>query len=56
MMILIFLALITSSILLPALIVAYRQITSFIKGEGDWQDYDNVATLSDATMDAELTG
>jgi len=56
MMILIFLALITSCILLPALIVAYRQITSFIKGEGDWQDYDNVATLSEATMDAELTG
>jgi len=56
MMILIFLALLTSAILLPAMIVVYRQIISWVKGEGNWQDYDNVATLSESTMDAELTG
>jgi predicted RND superfamily exporter protein len=56
MMILIFLALLTSAILLPAMIVAYRQIIAWVKGEGNWQDYDNVATLSESAMDAELTG
>ena len=55
MMILIFLALLTSAILLPAMIVAYRQIISWVKGEGNWQDYDTVATLSESTIDAELT-
>jgi hypothetical protein len=48
--------LLTSAILLPAMIVVYRQIISWVKGEGNWQDYDNVATLSESTMDAELTG
>ena len=56
MMLLIFLALLTSAILLPAMLVGYRTIGSAIKGEGAWQDYDDTAHLTSDTMDAELTG
>ena len=55
MMLLIFLALLTSAILLPAMIVAYRTIESAIKGEENWQDYEEDAHIVSGAMDAELT-
>ena len=55
MMLLIFLALLTSAILLPSLLVAYRTIESWIKGEGNWQDYEDNAHIISEAMDAELS-
>lgn len=55
MMMLIFLALLTSAILLPAMLVAWRSVTSKIRGEGQWQDYDDSGFLVGESMDAELT-
>ncbi len=55
MMMLIFLALLTSAILLPALLVAWQSIKGKLTGEGHWQDYDEPIQLSSAaTLDAEL--
>ena len=54
MMLLIFFALLTSSILLPALLVAWKSVTAAIKGEERWQDYDDPLHLAEQTMDAEL--
>lgn len=55
MMMLIFLALLTSAILLPALLVAWQSIKSKLTGKSPWQDYDEpVQMASDATLDAEL--
>ena len=55
MMMLIFLALLTSAILLPALLVAWQSIKGKLTGESHWQDYDEPVQLaSDATLDAEL--
>ena len=55
MMLLIFLALLTSAILLPAMLVAWRSVWSMVEGEGSWQDYDEAGFLSDDAIDAELT-
>ena len=55
MMMLIFLALLTSAILLPALLVAWQSIKGKLTGEDHWQDYDEPIQLSSAaTLDAEL--
>ena len=56
MMLLIFLALLTSSILLPAMISAYRIVESAIKGGENWEDYRENAHIVSEAMDAELTG
>ena len=56
MMLLIFLALMTSSILLPALISAFKILESKIKGEGNWEDYRESAHIVSEVMEAELTG
>ena len=56
MMLLIFLALMTSSILLPALISAFKILESKLKGEGNWEDYRESAHIVSEVMEAELTG
>lgn len=55
MMMLIFLALLTSAILLPALLVAWQSLRGKLMGEKDWQDYDEpVQMASEVKLDAEL--
>ena len=49
-MLLLVLALLTSSILLPSLIVAYHELSHALRGRiGTWQDYDESGSLAEAT-------
>ena len=53
MMLLLVLALLTSSILLPTMIVAYNEFKSRITGNGAWLDYESSGTLAlETTVDA----
>ena len=53
MMSLLILALLTSSILLPSIIVAQREVTSRLMGKGPWLDYDDSGALeASAVLDA----
>ena len=55
LMLLLILALLTSSILLPALIVAFHEFSSRITGSGSWLDYEESGTLSEeAVLDAVI--
>ena len=55
MCLLLILALLTSSILLPALIVAFHEFGSRITGSGSWLDYEESGTLSEeAVLDAVI--
>ena len=45
MMALLFLALVASSIVLPTIIVAYRELASRLMGRGPWLDYDESGSL-----------
>ncbi len=55
MMMLITFALLTSSILLPAMLVGWHTMMFKLKGKGDYQDYDQDIVVSDhSTMDAVL--
>ena len=47
MMALLFLALLSSSILLPTIVVAYRELTSRLMGRGPWVDYDESGSMID---------
>jgi predicted RND superfamily exporter protein len=55
MIILISLALLTSVILLPAMMVAYQSVRAWIRGEPRWQDYDVAGSLASDVMDVELS-
>ena len=56
MMLLLVLALLTSSILLPTMIVAYHELGSRLKGEGTWLDFEESGTLAPGpVLDAVLT-
>ena len=46
MMLLLILALLTSAILLPALVVAYHEFGHRITGAGPWLDYEDSGALS----------
>ena len=46
MMALLFLALVASSIVLPTIVVAYRELTSRLMGRGPWLDYEESGSLS----------
>jgi predicted RND superfamily exporter protein len=53
MMSLLILALLTSSILLPSIIVAQREVASRLMGKGSWLDYDDSGALEvSAVLDA----
>jgi hypothetical protein len=53
MMSLLILALLTSSILLPSIIVAQREVASRLMGKGSWLDYDYSGALeASAVLDA----
>ena len=55
MMLLLILALLTSSILLPALVVAYHELGHRITGAGPWLDYEDSGALSEqVVLDAVL--
>jgi len=55
MMMLITFALLTSSILLPAMLVGWHTMLFKLKGKGDYQDFDEDIVVSDhSTMDAVL--
>ena len=45
MMALLFLALVASSIVLPTIVVAYRELTSRLMGRGPWLDYEESAHI-----------
>ena len=50
MMLLLVLALLTSSILLPSLIVAYHELSHALRGKiGTWQDYGESGSIADAS-------
>jgi len=50
MMLLLVLALLTSSILLPSLIVAYHQLSHALRGEiGTWQDFEESGAIADSS-------
>lgn len=48
MMALLFLALLASTIVLPTIVVAYRELASRIMGRGPWLDYDEAGSLVEA--------
>ena len=43
-----FLALLASTIVLPTIVVAYRELASRIMGRGPWLDYDEAGSLVEA--------
>jgi hypothetical protein len=52
MMVLLILALLTSSILLPSIIVLQKEFTSQIMGKGSWLDYEDSGSLSEPVLNA----
>ena len=55
MMVLLVLALLTSSILLPSIIVLQKDVTSRILGKGPWLDFEESGSLEKSSvMDAVI--
>jgi hypothetical protein len=55
MMVLLILALLASSILLPSIIVFQKEITSRIMGNGSWLDFEDSGSLeSTSVLDAVI--
>ena len=54
MMVLLILALLTSSILLPSIIVFQKEFTSQIMGKGSWLDYEDSGSLSEPVLNAVI--
>ena len=55
MMVLLVLALLTSSILLPSIIVLQKEFTSQIMGNGTWLDWGDSGSLATTHLDAIIT-